>query len=242
LSNVYIELNGWETRLGHLWSLAVEEQFYLVFCPLVLAVPLRRLPFVCVAILVVSVAAHGYFFERDREDIGFAVNSLVNFSLMAIGGLAAVWADKPLPNALKGDLALSVTLLFVLSTPLLFRWPHTWDQLGRLSGIPCALLLMQIYQSQNGRVVTLLDLRPVRELGVISYAAYLFHPVINLSQILHYYGYPIEIRRSASMVMDFMATILLATLSWRLLERPVRNWVISKFHAQRDAIVHSRKD
>jgi peptidoglycan/LPS O-acetylase OafA/YrhL len=242
LSNVYIELNGWETRLGHLWSLAVEEQFYLVFCPLVLAVPLRRLPFVCVAILVVSVAAHGYFFERDREDIGFAVNSLVNFSLMAIGGLAGVWADKPLPNALKGDLALSVTLLFVLSTPLLFRWPDTWDQLGRLSGIPCALLLMQIYQSQNGRVVTLLDLRPVRELGVISYAAYLFHPVINLSQVPHYYGYPIEIRRSASMVMDFMATILLATLSWRLLERPVRNWVISKFHAQRDAIVHSRKD
>ena len=74
----------------------------------------------------------------------------------------------------------------------------------------------------------------------ISYAAYLFHPVIDLSQIPHYYGYPIEIRRSASMVMDFMATILLATLSWRLLERPVRNWVISKSYAQRGAIVHSR--
>jgi peptidoglycan/LPS O-acetylase OafA/YrhL len=240
LSNVYIELNGWETRLGHLWSLAVEEQFYLVFSPLVLAVPLRRLPFVCVAVLVVSAAAHGYFFARDREDIGFAVNSLVNFSLMGFGGLAGVWADKPLPNALKSDLALSATLLFVLSTPLLFRWPDTWDQLGRLSGIPCALLLVQIYQSQNGRIVTLLDLRPVRELGVISYAAYLFHPVINLSQIPHYYGYPIEIRRSVSMVMDFTATILLAMLSWRLLERPVRNWVISRFHAQRDAIVHSR--
>jgi peptidoglycan/LPS O-acetylase OafA/YrhL len=42
LSNVYIELNGWQTRLGHLWSLAVEEQFYiLLFAPLVLAANCR---------------------------------------------------------------------------------------------------------------------------------------------------------------------------------------------------------
>ena len=43
LSNIYIGLNGWETRLGHLWSLAVEEQFYLLFAPLALACPLTSI-------------------------------------------------------------------------------------------------------------------------------------------------------------------------------------------------------
>jgi peptidoglycan/LPS O-acetylase OafA/YrhL len=162
-------------------------------------------------------------------DIDFAVNSFVNFSLMAIGGLAGIWAAKPLPNFLKGDVALSVTLAVILIMPFLFSRPYSWDEFGRLTGVLNALLLVQIYQSQNGRITALLDLKPLRELGIISYAAYLFHPVINLAQIPHYFGYSIEIRRSVSMAIDFAATVALAALSWRFLERPARSWLISRF-------------
>jgi len=229
LSNVYIELNGWQTRLGHLWSLAVEEQFYLLFAPLVLAVPLRQLPIACFSILAVSIAAHGYLFATGAWTVSFEVGSFVNFGLMAIGGLAGLWAERALPWGLKGDGPLAFTLAFILVMPVLFRSPESWGHFGRLTCVLNALLLVQIYQLQNGRITALLDLFPIRELGIISYAAYLFHPVINLSEIPHHFGYSIEIRRSFSMVLDLTATILLASVSWRILERPVRSWLISGF-------------
>ena len=126
LSNVYIELNGWQTQLGHLWSLAVEEQFYLLFAPLVLAAPLRQLPIACFSILAVSIAAHGYLFATGAWTVSFEVGSFVNFGLMAIGGLAGLWAERALPWGLKGDGPLAFTLAFILVMPVLFRSPESW--------------------------------------------------------------------------------------------------------------------
>jgi peptidoglycan/LPS O-acetylase OafA/YrhL len=229
LSNVYIELNGWQTRLGHLWSLAVEEQFYLLFAPLVLAVPRRQAPIVCLSIVAASIAAHGYLFAKGAWVASFDVNSFVNFGLMAVGGLAGLWAEKRLPRGLQGDGPLALTLGLVLVMPALFTAPESWAHFGRLTCVLNALVLVQIYQLQNGRVTALLDLFPIRELGIISYAAYLFHPVINSAEVLHHYGYSVEIRRSLSMVLDLAATILLAWVSWRILERPVRSRLISRF-------------
>jgi peptidoglycan/LPS O-acetylase OafA/YrhL len=211
ISNVYIGLNGWQTRLGHLWSLAVEEQFYLLFAPLALAVPLRRLPIACLAIVAISIAAHGYLFATAAWMVSFEVNSFANFGLMAIGGPAGLWAERPLPAGLKGDFPMAVTLALILVMPGLPGSVASWDHVGRLSGVLTALLLVQIYQSQNGRVTALLERFPLRELGIISYAAYLFHPVINISEIARHFGYSIEIRRSMSMALDLCATILLAS-------------------------------
>jgi len=241
LSNVYIELNGWQTQLGHLWSLAVEEQFYLLFAPLVLAAPLRQLPIACFSILAVSIAAHGYLFATGAWTVSFEAGSFVNFGLMGIGGLAGLWAERPLPRGLKGDGPLGLTLALILVMPVLFRSPESWGHFGRLTCALNALLLVQIYQLQNGRITTLLDLFPIRELGIISYAAYLFHPVINLSEIFHHFGSSIEIRRSLSMVLDLTATILLASMSWRILERPVRSWLISLFEGAGRLVAGPRK-
>jgi peptidoglycan/LPS O-acetylase OafA/YrhL len=229
LSNVYIDLNGWQTRLGHLWSLAVEEQFYLLFAPLVLAVPFRQLPIACFSIVAVSVAVHGYLFATGAWRVSFEVGSFVNFGLMAIGGLAGLWAERPLPSCLKGNGPAVLTLGLILVMPALFRSPEAWAHFGRLTCVLNALLLVQIYQSQNSSITAVLELFPIREIGIISYAAYLFHPVINLSEIPRHFGYSIEIRRSVSMVLDLAATILLASMSWRILERPVRSWLISRF-------------
>ena len=65
LSNIYIGLNGWETRLGHLWSLAVEEQFYLLFAPLALACPLRQLHVACFSILGASLLGQNHHSDAE---------------------------------------------------------------------------------------------------------------------------------------------------------------------------------
>jgi peptidoglycan/LPS O-acetylase OafA/YrhL len=228
LANFYIGLNGWETRLGHLWSLAVEEQYYLLFAPLALACPLRRLHVACFAILGASVAAHAYLLFTGASDARFDTDSLVNFGLMAIGGLAGLWADRPLPRLLRGDGPLVLTLALILAMPVLFRSTGAWIHFARASCVLNGLLLVQIYQLQNGRITRLLDLYPIRQLGVISYAAYLFHPLINLSEFTDYLGYPLHARRSLTMLTDLAATIVLASASWRILEQPVRRWLVAQ--------------
>ena len=228
LSNIYIGLNGWETRLGHLWSLAVEEQFYLLFAPLVLTCPPRRLDVVCFSILGASFAAHAYLIFTGASDGRFDTDSLVNFGLMAIGGLAGLWADRPLPRLLKGDGPLVLTLALILAMPVLFSSTEAWIHFARLSCVLNGLLLLQIYQLQNGRITKLLDLYPIRELGIISYAAYLFHPLLNLSEFADYLGYPVHVRRSLTILADLAATIVLAFASWRILEKPMRGWLIAR--------------
>lgn len=228
VSNIYIGLNGWETRLGHLWSLAVEEQFYLLFAPLALACPVRRLHVACLAILGASVAAHAYLLVTAASDARFDTDSFVNFGLMAIGGLAGLRADRPLPRLLKSDGALILTLALIFAMPVVFYSTQAWIHFARLTCVLNGLLLVQIYQLQNGRITRLLDLYAIRQLGIISYAAYLFHPLIELPELANYLGYPLHARRSLTMLADLAATILLALASWRVLERPVRRWLVAR--------------
>lgn len=228
VSNIFIGLNGWETRLGHLWSLAVEEQFYLLFAPLALACPRHRLPVLCFAILGASVAAHGWLLFTGASDARFDTDSLVNFGLMAIGGLAGLWADRPLPRLLRGDAPLLLTLALILAMPVLFHSTAAWIHFARLSCVLNGLMLVQIYQLQDGRIAKFFDLYPIRQLGIVSYAAYLFHPLIDLSEFVNYLGYQVHPRRSWAMLADLAATVVLALASWRILEKPLRRWLVAR--------------
>ena len=99
--NFYIDRWGWRTDLGHLWSLAVEEQFYLLFAPLVVVLGRHRLPQTCMALIALSVATDATLLWRGSWHVSFEINSLINFGLMAIGGLAGLAAERPLPAPLR---------------------------------------------------------------------------------------------------------------------------------------------
>ena len=221
LSNIYIEFYNWGV-VGHLWSLAVEEQFYLLFAPLALLLPLRRLPHVCAALVGVSVAAHLGFLARQADHIHFDANSFVNFGLLGLGGLAGLAADRPLPKVMRSDLAFCLGLAGFLVIPALTSTPD-WLHAGRLGGLLVALSLIQIYQNQGGRAVAILNSAPLRRLGLISYGAYLFHPIISCRGAMEALGFHGLAAQIAGGSLDFALTILVSTLSWRYFETPIRN-------------------
>lgn len=128
LSNVYIEFHGWPGQLGHLWSLSVEEQFYILFAPMALGWLRLQLGYICAGILLVSVITHAVLLAEGSWSVSFDVNSFVNFGLMAIGGLAGLRANRALPKLLGGDIAICINFCTILrdSTSHVFGLAAVW--------------------------------------------------------------------------------------------------------------------
>ncbi|HML28746.1 MAG TPA: acyltransferase [Hyphomicrobium sp.] len=220
-SNIYIERHGWRDDLGHFWSLAVEQQYYLVFAPLVLFLPRALVPGLCLALLIVSIAATVLFIFDGRPPITFDVSSLVNIGLFGFGGLAGLLADRPLPRWLLNDGAIVIVFALVLLPPVLLSNPEFAELSRPAVGIFAACLLVQITQCQDGLTVKALDWAPIRWVGVISYAAYLFHPVIHSNAFLEFFGLPSPDQHRWIVVLDFVLTLIFASASWALLEQPL---------------------
>lgn len=223
LSNVYIETRWWPVALGHLWSLSVEEQYYLIFAPLALAAPRERLGMVCIVMMGFGVAVDIAAYLLGANFITFSVDSILNFALFAVGGLAGL-STRPLPSWLKTASAIRINVALIGILPFLMVDPDDQFLLthGRPLGLLFALLLLQIAQDQSITLVGALDWAPLRRLGLISYGAYLYHYAISSGSILSHLG--MEPSLWLTMPMDFVLTLIAASASYRYLERPIRDW------------------
>jgi peptidoglycan/LPS O-acetylase OafA/YrhL len=224
LSNLFIELRGWGGGMGHLWSLAVEEQYYLLFAPLALLGPRNTIAALCLRMLALSIAVHLLFAVVVPRNLSLDVNSVANFGLMAIGGLAGLGCERPLPGGLASDRALSVAIAAIFLLPIVMSSQTLWLASGRIIGFPAALLLIHLYQNQNGWLVRGLAVAPLRRLGILSYGAYLFHHEIKINGALTALGLTGDLPLAVTMPLELALTIWLADVSWRRLERPLRDF------------------
>ena len=227
--NILIGYHGyWAGHFGHFWTLAVEQQFYLLFAPLVLLVPRRHTLAVCLTVLVIGLATMIELEASDVTAVTRYVNSLVNFSLLALGGAAGINAHRKLPAWLATGSAQLATLGVLIASALLFGHTQEWPLYGRLGcAIIAALLLLQIVQGQESWFVSALEIAPLRGLGRISYSAYLVHEFIFMAPFLYGldpqtlgFGLP----WMAATLLEFAIVVAIAALSWRYMERPIIVW------------------
>lgn len=95
--NWYEGFRGWDAiphPLQHFWSLAIEEQFYLVWPFLVLRLPRRRLIAVCFGILTVAIALRGVFFELHLPIASYTW-TICRADSLAIGAIVALAFRDP---------------------------------------------------------------------------------------------------------------------------------------------------
>jgi peptidoglycan/LPS O-acetylase OafA/YrhL len=212
---------------GHFWSLAVEEQFYLAFAPLVLLVPSRRTLSGCFAMILMGLATKIMLEIRDDSAISIDVNSLVNFALIAFGGVIGLKANWPASKWLAGGAAQVAVLGLYVALPAAFgTWPHLWPLLGKLSALLVGLLLFQIFQGQQSWFVAILESAPLRNIGRISYGAYLIHHFLHfgvLGNILQHMGAG-PTPRYIQVSVELAASLIIAGLSWHFLEKPIIAW------------------
>src|SRR5262249_14973925 len=90
--------NEWPGNFGHLWTLAIEEQFYLAFAPLVLLAPRKHTMSVCIVIIAIGIATKVVLEAANAPAISIDVNSLVNFALLGFGGVIGLMGRRAVPN------------------------------------------------------------------------------------------------------------------------------------------------
>ncbi|AWN35454.1 acyltransferase family protein [Methylobacterium radiodurans] len=216
-----------------LWSLAVEEHFYLIF-PLVLilngSAP-RRLLLILSAVLLISPVWRAVVEASGRFDPEWTYKaSDARFDSIAYGAwLAVVFARFPAWLVRVRDRGVPLLalagLLMLLSLTIrdpMFRATLRYT----LQGVALGLLFVVLYASARGApLLSVLEWRPLRWIGQVSYGAYLWH-FVPLSAGL----YLMDVRSAyalsgaQTLVMCLggtAATLGLAWLSQILVARPV---------------------
>jgi peptidoglycan/LPS O-acetylase OafA/YrhL len=231
--------------LDHLWSLAIEEQFYLVW-PWLLWLGLRAVPRLSRLALVTLVGAAAsalavaliYRAGQDPTRVYEGTDTRA-FELLLGAALAMVWPS----SQLRGDIApgarnlLDVAGLAGLAGILVlacgtdsyssFLYPAGFVLLSVATAVVVAVVVHPA--SRLGRV---LGWRPLRWVGVRSYGIYLWHwPIIVLTNPAK--G-GVNLLRGA---LQVTATFVIAALSWRYVEEPIRRGGLKQFRSQARSVV-----
>ena len=204
----------------HFWSLAIEEQFYVIF-PLLMVVLLRwrKLLVPTLALLTgASVAAMVLTSSRNLAYYGTHTRA----AELLIGALLAlvIPVSKQLSTAVQKIVAtLGVVALFAfLYIATNAHTSDAWLYQGGLSGFSLISSVLIIAVLVPGPLRLLMSSRPMVAIGRITYSLYLFHwpvfVVLNEDR-MGFDGVALSLTRIA-------VTVLLACLSAWLIENPVR--------------------
>ena len=216
-SGDYWSADAKESPFLHTWSLGVEEQFYILY-PLVLLFAWRllrgRISIALAIGLVGSLALYLYGIQRSPVATFFLLPTRA-WELLA-GGLLAVWTLDRGPGERAATAMSMGGLAMIITSYALLPW--SGQVIGTIVAVAGASLVVGAGSSQAFNRVGL-TARPVLWIGLVSYSLYLWHwPVIVLARAAME-RYDIALHS----VWLFVASLILATLSWRFIETPVRH-------------------
>ncbi len=226
----YTDLFAAPSPLNHFWSLAIEEQFYLVFPAvvwLVLKLP-RRFRVFAVAVIVSAAlewSAHAastttsynrFYYGTDSRMSELLVGVILALSL----GYWRIKVQRPAgPQRFAVTLLAAAGLIAIIAAGMLYRNGGSAYQHGGafLVALATAALIIGGLEGGNG-VARLCSVRPLVWVGKVSYGAYLYHwPIFALSG--KHWG---PLHGTALGLAQLTISLVLAGLSFRFLEAPIQ--------------------
>lgn len=245
----YFDRFGSPSPMSHLWSLAVEEQFYIVW-PWLLLLLLRispakdhgkrakrerirpNLALITIGLAVISgilmAVLYTPGFDTNRVYLGTDTRA---FALLFGAALAMVWPsrrlDRNLPPKARRNMDMlgigGLLVIFVLIwqttefSPFLYRG-------GMVILALATTVVVAVLAHPSTRLGPIIGCRPLRWIGVRSYAIYLWQlPIITLTTPTNANGF--SLIRS---VLQVSATFGVAALSWKFIEDPIRKGAVGR--------------
>ena len=207
--------------LLHTWSLAVEEQFYIFFPVVLVALERfakqRKTP-VIAFILAASLLLSIWTVEADPVAAFYLAPSRV-WELM-IGALLAMGSVPVIRDRRLRELTSMAGLMLILSAVLVFSDSTPFP--GKAALVPCLGTALIIHAGASGTtsVGRILSLRPVVFIGLISYSLYLWHWILLVfcRQYFAVVNLPPHITAAALLI-----SLVVSILSWRFVERVFRD-------------------
>jgi peptidoglycan/LPS O-acetylase OafA/YrhL len=213
--------------LGVTWSLAVEEQFYLVW-PLVVRfctqVQLRR---IATAVICLSPALRFYL---SLHHVNIYSNTFCRLDGLMAGALLAVLVRSVGFHPRK--FLTRAWVLFLVSVPLALgiEFFHArWIGFSAVAAASVSFVYLALFSTQKW-LQTILTNRPLVYTGTISYGIYILEKIpLDVAKAVHLTEHPF-----LSMALTTGATYAIAAVSWKLLEQPFlklkRDFEAKKLH------------
>jgi peptidoglycan/LPS O-acetylase OafA/YrhL len=236
-ANIAVALRGWIPTpfqgLDHFWSLAVEEQFYVLWPLAVWFFRRRTLIRLCVACALVSIGVRSALHWMGHVEAAFVLMP-ARMDALACGAVVALLAERPqsfarlcswTPAAAGGTVVLIAMMImirggFVLEDVLIQTLGYT------LIAVAFAALLVSGLLSPP--IARTLAWWPLRFFGHYSYGLYVIHvpllvliPPASLSEsFVRQFGYTIPVARLAGLAAFAALCLALAVIIFHAYERP----------------------
>jgi peptidoglycan/LPS O-acetylase OafA/YrhL len=212
--------------LLHTWSLAVEEQFYLFFPPLLWAIhrlASRRRALIAVAVGLVCLASLLLSLLLVRVDVASAFYLLPARAWeLLCGALVAIALPRTSLPRISREAASALGLLGIAASYFLFDRDTVFP--GAAALLPCLSAALVIWANIAAPtfVGRALSSRPLIGVGLISYGLYLYHwPFLAFSR--YFLDHDLT---ALETIVALSLAVVLALLSYRLIEMPIRTGAV----------------
>lgn len=238
--NIFIFMtNDWHGLLSHLWTLAVEEQFYLVWPFVILFIPKRFLLPSIIAIILIGPVSRTIFYALYGDmDESFLFYVLTPACMDAFG-LGALMAFYRIKNKNAFDFKTLYSKLFIVFVFIFLVILHDdsgilFNTIGQLVNykmfqhffyklsisLLCFYMVAKVSIGFTGILKTVFENKVLIYLGKISYGLYLFHPYVHI--MYKKAGLPsLSEHVYIRFVVYFAILTLISSISWYILEKPI---------------------
>ncbi len=235
-----IQSAQWQFPFAHYWSIALEEQYYLFWPPIMAILKRVHLPYAMFALILVSIGARIYFFYYSEATyLNLYLNTLSRMDTLLIGGLIAYrYHRNPFHFALPTGVN-SLLLLGLLASFAVIDY-NDWSTIGLVIfkkylylAVFAAIIFDYLFNPKYGKSNRIK--RPFLYLGKISYGIYMYHNImviIVIKEILLNNNLYSAITFS---IVYITAVLLISIISFEFYEK----WFLRL--KERFAVVQTRK-
>lgn len=211
--------------LSHFWSLAIEEQFYIVWPFLILFVPTKRIVVISFLMIAIALTLRVYFFFQGVHWTFIYVTTATHLDGLCLGAILACLIRREKSAAFLNrngfailffsTLVLFIVLViagsFYINNPILYTIGYTVIAL-----FFCAIVMVTISNHHHNFVRSIFEQAPLVFLGKYSYGIYIYHlPIYRILQIQlgNFFDSPVVLS-----IIALITTLILSFFSFHLFE------------------------